>query len=264
MVGPSGVPTVVAEEFAYISRAHGVDVARSHVRTGSPAHEILAVAREIGAEMLVLGSRGRGAVRSAVLGSVSQDVVHGATVPVLVMRGPSWAWPPSHVVVGDDASPAALGMLPLAAGIAGLYGSRLTLVHALQNLQDELRDNHELTGHAVDDVLGFAQSELESHVATLPPDVAARAAVRISTEDAAEALVGAPEAAQRGLIVVGSRGLGAVGRIRFGSVSTGVLHRAHGPVLVGPHAARAPAAVVPRSIRALTSRPISVYHAGTS
>lgn len=37
-----------------------------------------------------------------------------------------------------------------------------------------------------------------------------------------------------GLIVVGSRGLGAVGRVRLGSVSTNVLRAARGPVLVYP------------------------------
>jgi nucleotide-binding universal stress UspA family protein len=42
---------------------------------------------------------------------------------------------------------------------------------------------------------------------------------------------GAPE---RTLVAVGSRGLGAIGRMRLGSVSTKVVHAAKGPILVHP------------------------------
>jgi nucleotide-binding universal stress UspA family protein len=53
---------------------------------GSPAEAILNIARMHGAELVVIGSRGRGAVTGAVLGSVSSEVVHRADRPVLVAR----------------------------------------------------------------------------------------------------------------------------------------------------------------------------------
>ena len=52
---------------------------------GKPAEEILRAARERDAELIVVGSRGRGAV-TGLLGSVSTAVVHGADRPVLVVR----------------------------------------------------------------------------------------------------------------------------------------------------------------------------------
>ena len=52
---------------------------------GKPSEEILRVAREREAELIVVGSRGRGAV-TGLLGSVSTAVVHGADRPVLVAR----------------------------------------------------------------------------------------------------------------------------------------------------------------------------------
>jgi nucleotide-binding universal stress UspA family protein len=59
------------------------------VRNGSPADEIIAAAEEIGATLIVLGSRGMGSVRSVLLGSVSERVLHNAYCPVLVVR-PGW------------------------------------------------------------------------------------------------------------------------------------------------------------------------------
>jgi nucleotide-binding universal stress UspA family protein len=53
---------------------------------GSPADAILELARNRDVDFIVVGSRGRGAVTGAVLGSVSSEVVHRADRPVLVAR----------------------------------------------------------------------------------------------------------------------------------------------------------------------------------
>jgi nucleotide-binding universal stress UspA family protein len=53
---------------------------------GAPADAILELARSRDVDLIVLGSRGRGSVTGAVLGSVSTDVVHRADRPVLVAR----------------------------------------------------------------------------------------------------------------------------------------------------------------------------------
>lgn len=58
----------------------------TEVLQGSPAEKILEVAQARGADLIVIGSRGRGAVTGAVLGSVSSDVVHRSDRPVLVAR----------------------------------------------------------------------------------------------------------------------------------------------------------------------------------
>lgn len=53
---------------------------------GSPPDAILDVAKTHAADLIVVGSRGRGGVTGAVLGSVSSDLVHRADRPVLVAR----------------------------------------------------------------------------------------------------------------------------------------------------------------------------------
>ncbi len=67
-------------------RAVGGTVAQAHLRMGKADHEIVALAEEIGAGLIVMGSRGRGGIRRALVGSVSDSVVRHAHCPVLVVR----------------------------------------------------------------------------------------------------------------------------------------------------------------------------------
>ena len=62
------------------------EIAGAHARIGHPAAEIVRLAEEIGAGLIVVGARGRGAMRRAIMGSVSDSVVRRAHCPVLVVR----------------------------------------------------------------------------------------------------------------------------------------------------------------------------------
>jgi nucleotide-binding universal stress UspA family protein len=66
--------------------ASGGEVKGSHHTVGRPDAEIVALAEEIGAGLIVMGSRGRGGIRRALMGSVSDAVVRHAHCPVLVVR----------------------------------------------------------------------------------------------------------------------------------------------------------------------------------
>ena len=67
-------------------KAAGGTVAGAHLRMGQVALEIVALAEELGAGLMVMGSRGLGGVRRALMGSVSDSVVRHAHCPVLVVR----------------------------------------------------------------------------------------------------------------------------------------------------------------------------------
>lgn len=64
----------------------GGTVAEAHLRQGRPDQKIVAQAEEIGAGLIVMGSRGLGSVRRALMGSVSDSVVRHAHCPVLIVR----------------------------------------------------------------------------------------------------------------------------------------------------------------------------------
>ena len=64
----------------------GVTINETHLREGRAAEEIVGVAEEIGAGLIVMGSRGYGRLRRALLGSVSDAVVRHAHCPVTIVR----------------------------------------------------------------------------------------------------------------------------------------------------------------------------------
>jgi len=64
----------------------GVTVKETHLREGRADEEIVEVAEEIGAGLIVMGSRGQGRLRRALLGSVSDAVVRHAHCPVTIVR----------------------------------------------------------------------------------------------------------------------------------------------------------------------------------
>jgi nucleotide-binding universal stress UspA family protein len=74
------------EELVKKIKEAGGEIAQAHAKFGRPAAEIVRLAEELNAGIVVVGSRGHGGVRRAVLGSVSESVVRHAHCPVLVVR----------------------------------------------------------------------------------------------------------------------------------------------------------------------------------
>ncbi|MCE9572725.1 MAG: universal stress protein [Deltaproteobacteria bacterium] len=96
----SADPTALKTELAQVHAEAGAELARQlddehraklghvieHIRVGSPAEEILAVATEVVASAIVVGSHGHGALERALLGSTAERVVRRATCPVVVIK----------------------------------------------------------------------------------------------------------------------------------------------------------------------------------
>ena len=214
----------------------GRRVANAHLVEGRTADEILRLAGEIGAGLIVIGSRGLGTIGRIALGSVSEGIVHNADCPVLVLRGGEGAWPPERVVFGDDGSEAARAAGDLAAVLCRRHGTRGLVLHAYPQLPEVDAEGRESDPRMVDDELRRAEKALVERAAELEVRLDSRPQIRLVVGEAAAHLLEAAEeqSPERTLLAVGSRGLGAIGRMRLGSVSTKVLHAAEGPVLVHP------------------------------
>ncbi len=65
----------------------GAEITAS-LRQADPRDAILAVAKELGADLVVMGTHGRRGLARALLGSVAESVVRTSGVPVLTVRGP--------------------------------------------------------------------------------------------------------------------------------------------------------------------------------
>lgn len=207
---------------------------------GSPAERILGVAAEAGARLIVLGSRGEGPLRAAVLGSVSATVMREAFCPVVIVPKQAavrpLAAPEGLIVCGVDGSDEAQEALSTAAGLAVKLDCRLAMVHVCPP--------PEIPGMAT--VSGAAErlAELEKRDGeTLLAELAA--AEQLGTEVERRVVFGSPAEAlartalseEAGLLAVGSRGRGGMRSALFGTVSGTLAANAPCPVLVVPRAA---------------------------
>jgi nucleotide-binding universal stress UspA family protein len=93
--GGVGAPILEVEEDqgaerianAAATKAEGSGVhAHAHVELGDPAEAIVAVGKRLQADLIVVGSRGLGSIRGAMLGSVSHDLVKKSPIPVTIVR----------------------------------------------------------------------------------------------------------------------------------------------------------------------------------
>ena len=215
----------------------GVTVTQAHLRGGRTSNEVIKLSEELGVGLLIVGSRGLGTVRRILMGSQSEEIVHHAHVPVLVVRRGESAWPPARVIVGEDFSDDARKAGELAANIAKLYGSPVKLVYAHPDLPEvppgEARDA------AVRELGGIRQRDeesLERRADELKEILGSRPEVTVSDDyPAVVILKAAQKESPPALVAVGSRGLAGLTRTRLGSVSTKVVTAAQGPALVVPH-----------------------------
>lgn len=227
---------VLDEQVRKIEEAGGA-VAQAHLREGRTSDEVIELGEELGAGLLVVGSRGMGTVKRILIGSHSEEIVHHAHIPVLVVRRGDTAWPPARVVVGEDFSEDARKAGELAASIAGFYGSEVVLIYAHPDLPEVPPGGaRDAAVRELGSIRQRDEEALERRADELKEILGTRPQIEVSDDyPAAVILQAAHEEARPPLVAVGSRGLAGIMRTRLGSVSTKVVTAAPGPVLVVPH-----------------------------
>lgn len=179
------------------------------------------------AEMIVMGSAGRGLLARGLLGSVSSAVVRHANCPVAVVRDEELPDPRNApVLLGTDGSPASELATEIAFDEASRRGVDLVALHAWSDAA--VVEVFEIDWPAVE---GEAERSLAESLAGWQeryPDVTVH---RLIAQDrAARHLIDKSETAQ--LVVVGSHGRGSLSRMLLGSVSNAVLHSVRVPIIV--------------------------------
>jgi nucleotide-binding universal stress UspA family protein len=202
-----------------------------HVEIGSASGLLLEASDT--AEMIVLGSRGRGGFTGLLLGSVGIQVTSHASCPVIVMRAESRA-DAKDVVVGIDGSPHSVAALEFAFDEASRHGWNLIAVHAWDVPAYDLI-------LAPDGPLPFPMEHIADEEIRLTAEVLAGFVEDYPDVHVTERLVRSPavqalldNTTEAALIVVGTRGRNAAIGALLGSVSNGILHKAKLPVAVIP------------------------------
>ena len=201
---------------------------------GRPASTIADAAEAFSADVIVLGSHGRGALGSAILGSVASEVVEYAPSPVLIARTSSI----SRLVLADDGSPSAAAARDLVARMPGFAGLP---VHVVSVTERQPSWFGWLEPVAADDTQAFEgaiQRDRERHEGLARTSAAQLTAAGLNAEpdapigDAGTEIVRAARDFRANLIVMGTRGQTGLERLMLGSVARKVLHHAPCSVLV--------------------------------
>ncbi|BBZ43785.1 universal stress protein [Mycobacterium parmense] len=202
---------------------HKVTVNRELV-FASPAPALIEMSDE--AEMIVMGTSGRGLLARGVLGSVSATVVRHAMCPVTVIHDedlPDLQHAP--VLLGVDGSPASERATEIAFDEASRRGVDLVALHAWSDVTTEVPS---LDWATVEEEAQRSLAESLAGWQQRYPDVTVH---RVVVRDRpARHLIDAAESAQ--LVVVGSHGRGGLTGMLLGSVSNTLLHSVRIPVMV--------------------------------
>jgi nucleotide-binding universal stress UspA family protein len=222
LTSPDDMDEGTCEELRAVVREEldaGAERVEVEAGRGPAAPVLLGTAARTGADMLVLGARGLGGFAGLLLGSVSQECVEHSRCPVVVLRdghdlldGP--------IVIGLDGSEGSIRALEWTIGLAEATGSHIVAVHA--------------PGVGANNAtVEAAKQSLERWCVPIVHRGITHE-IRVESGDARTALQDAADATDASLLVVGTRGLGAVRGLLLGSVAGYVVRYASRPVAVVP------------------------------
>jgi len=214
----------------------------SAVLRGLPVAETLArYTRELGADLVVMTSHGRGGVRRAWLGSVTDQLIRSTEVPVLVVRPaePGAArpvWEPGEILVALDGSPLAEAALEPAIEMARLWDAELSLVQVVRPISLASGPHLAFPSSYSDQVTAMRRESAHDYIRDVAEgvrDSGTRASgVTVIGNSVPETLIELAEPERVSLMVVATHGLGGLRRMVLGSVADKVVRGANVPVLV--------------------------------
>jgi nucleotide-binding universal stress UspA family protein len=201
----------------------------------APVTAVLGEAERFSADVIVVGWRGHGAVRRALMGSVSRGIVRSATCAVLVVRRTQRV---RRIVVGLDQAPNASRTLALVERLVPPARGRVTLATAVTLTTVPSRRVALAAGELAREV-----KRTNARLARKASKELNRAAARLkrrgwdtrtalTTGEPLNDLLGTVKAARAQLLVVGAKGTSRVRHLLLGSVADGALNSSPVPVLV--------------------------------
>ena len=201
--------------------------------------EIVAACRERGADLVALGSHGRGSVGTLVQGSVGRQVLSKVDAAAVLVHSRGAAHrslvprPLRRILVPVDYSEASRQAVQVAQDLAREDGATVLILHARELvpwLQASYAEPLEEAQHLVERL----------SVGPREAGVAVKTQITEPELNAAPAIVKAADEWDADLIVLGSRRMTTLGGLFLGSVAHGVIQQSNRPVLIAGHPAHEP------------------------
>lgn len=213
----------------------------SRVLVGDPTSHIIEAAANGGAAMIVMASRGRGAINRLIHGDVADAVSRQATVPVMVVRTGEAVTEPVHIarfVLPLDGSDLAAESIPVATALARRLGAPLALLRAV-NVADILPPAVGM-GEAIPfQVYNEAEHDMREEAARYLDETAARlradgltVETKVLTGPPASAIAEATNAGD--IVVLCSNDRSGALRWLMGSVAEQLVRTDEAPVILVP------------------------------
>jgi nucleotide-binding universal stress UspA family protein len=205
---------------------------------GDPIQEILKAAGEGPADLITLGTHGRGGFQRMVLGSITEKVLRRAACPVLTAppraAGPQGQAPPvfRHILCPVDFSDASIKSLEYGFSLAKEAKASITLIHAVEALAEVEPLEH--ASGTMTEWLRFLEERARQRLGQLIPAGArdwCTPEIVVATGRAWREVLRAAEQRASDLIVMGVQGRGAIDLMLFGSTTAHVVRQAICPVL---------------------------------
>lgn len=211
----------------------------ARLEQGHPAERIVGVARELGADLTVLGSHGDGGVTEWNLGSTVQQVLAVIRNSVLIAHASSSAPTvviPKRILVPLDGSLRTEAVLPTTARIASTFGAELLLVHVVQEpiasavlcTDEDMELARRLAAHLV----ARAERYLEGIRDRLAHEVPSVRTLVLRHPNERQCLLELSQQERVDLFVVSAHGAGCDPARIFGSVTAHLVTHSVLPVLV--------------------------------
>ena len=210
----------------------GITVRTHLIRSVSAAEAITETASDLDCDLIVMGTQGRRGIKHMLLGSVAENVIRSADLPVLTVR-PGTAFPdhgPKKILVAHDFSDRSAGAVRAAGEWARAFDADLTLLHVVEPVvYPEFYAINALSDDVMTRLQDRASEALDDAATETLPDL--RVTTRVLIGRAINTIITEARPESFDLVVMGTRGLTGLEQLVLGSVAEGVLRRCPVPLL---------------------------------
>jgi nucleotide-binding universal stress UspA family protein len=223
-------------------RERGTRLSSAVTLTGAPASALAQYAQDLGIDLVVMATHGRGGIRRAWLGSVADHLIRTLEVPVLLVRPAEGRALPDHrpgvgqILVPLDGSPLAEEALDAAAALARIWDAEVTLLQVVRPVLLSTDPALPLSSAYDEELTAMcrrqAQDYLDDVVERMRGQGLRATGVAVLGWNTADAILDVARPERVAVVALATHGRGGLRRLALGSVADKLVRGADVPVLV--------------------------------